>query len=447
MNWKNNNLPKESELPKDFQLNVEFLHAFEKIEHSNKCVFVTGQAGTGKSTFLKYLVKNTDKNVAVLAPTGVAAVNVAGQTIHSFFRLPPRLIQKDDVPKLRERDTIENLDMLIIDEASMVRADLMDGIDYALRLNRNRIRSAFGGVQMVFFGDLFQLPPVVNSDVRDHIDEIYDSPYFFNAKVFKKIDLDYIELHNVFRQSDPDFVELLNKVRSKRLSLKDLAALNARAQKKCQNPKPGSVVLTTTNAKAAAINEKRLKSLPGRSYSFKAEVEGEFDEKLCATDFCLKVKKGAQVILLRNDSQQRWVNGTIAEVCSVDVNGVWVRLGEDIYSLPRVKWEKVAYFYNDLEQKIETKTLGTFQQYPIKLAWAITIHKSQGQTFDDVVIDLGSGAFAHGQTYVALSRCTSLEGIILSRPVMMSDIIFDDRIYAFREALIGDENRTIFDSL
>jgi ATP-dependent DNA helicase PIF1 len=447
MNKNNSIFSVHAGLPDDFELNVEFLNAFDRIENTKKCMFITGQAGTGKSTLLKYVVQNTSKEVAVLAPTGVAAVNVSGQTIHSFFRFPPRLIQKDDIKKLRSRDVIKNLDMLIIDEASMVRADLMDGIDYALRLNRGAMRKPFGGVQMIFFGDLFQLPPVVNSDIRQHIDALYESPYFFNANVFKKVNLEYIELHNVFRQRDLAFVGLLNKIRSKTLDYHEIAALNERVETPQEQEKNGTVVLTTTNAKARLTNEKQLAKLAGKAYTFDALVEGDFQEKLYSADFCLKVKKGAQVMLLRNDSEKRWVNGTIAEVSSVSAEGIEVLIGNNTYAVPRVTWENVTYAYNDIEEKIETKTLGTFQQYPLKLAWAITIHKSQGQTFDNIIIDLGHGAFAHGQTYVALSRCTSLKGISLSRPIAMSDILFDERVYAFRKTLIGEENRTIFDPL
>lgn len=424
-------------LPENLELNVEFLGAFDLLENTRDPVFVSGKAGTGKSTLLKYFRKNTLKNVVVLAPTGVAAINVSGQTIHSFFGLPPRLIQKDNIHRRRNNKVIKNLDMVIIDEVSMVRADLMDGIDYALRLNRNEMEKPFGGVQMVFFGDLFQLPPVVERDAAAILAQSYESPYFFNAKVFEQLKLRYIELSKIYRQSDAKFINILNQIRCKEHTEEELEVLNQRVRTKVPQDLSHCVILTTTNHRANVINEQRLESLNTEELNYDAVTTGDFDISAYPTESRLRLKRGAQIILIKNDPEKRWVNGTIAEISAVFPEHIEVLIGNDVYEVTRVTWEKIQYEYNEAEAKIEEEVTGTFEQYPIKLAWAITIHKSQGQTFDNVIIDLGYGAFTHGQVYVALSRCRSLEGIILKRQVYESDIIFDERIYQFRNRLFA----------
>jgi ATP-dependent exoDNAse (exonuclease V) alpha subunit len=434
---KRNRLLNEANvLPDNLELNDEFLGAFNLLENTNESIFITGKAGTGKSTLLKYFKKNTSKNVAILAPTGVAAINVGGQTIHSFFKFPPRLIQKDNIRRRRNSEIIQKLDTVIIDEVSMVRADLMDGIDYALRINRDEMKLPFGGVQMIFFGDLFQLPPVVEKEARGILDQIYDSPYFFKASVFNKLKLRYVELIKNYRQSDTKFIDLLNKIRNKSQVEEDLALLNERVKKKITDGLNQCVILTTTNNRANSINEEKLTGLPGREYKYQAIINGNFEESAYPTEYCLRLKKGAQIILIKNDLDKRWVNGTIAEIASLSQDTIKVSINESIYDVPRSTWEKIEYEYDPVEDKIKEKVIGTFEQYPIKLAWAITIHKSQGQTFDNLVIDLGDGAFTHGQVYVGLSRCTSLEGIVLKRPVIASDIIFDKRIYEFRNRFL-----------
>ena len=425
-------------LPAHIDINDEFKSAFNIMENTGECLFITGKAGTGKSTLLKYFKANTGKKIIVLAPTGVAAINVGGQTIHSFFRLPPRIIRKDTIKRLRDKALVENLDMVIIDEVSMVRADVMDGIDYALRLNRGKLKTPFGGVQMVFFGDLFQLSPVVENEAKELLEELYPSPYFFSAKVFNDCHLRSIELSTIYRQKDSSFMELLNRVRNKEYTKEDLGTLNSRVQNTAAFPrKDPTVILTTTNSLASAINQDRLSRLPGKELVYEAMATGKFEESAYPTDTSLKLKKGAQVILIKNDPGKQWVNGTLAKVVALSDDSVVVDIGGRTCDVPIVKWQKIEYSYNEDGDKIEDEVVGDFAQYPIKLAWAITIHKSQGQTFDKVIIDLGNGAFTHGQLYVALSRCTCLDGIRFKRPVTRSDVIFDRRIYDFKERFAG----------
>jgi ATP-dependent exoDNAse (exonuclease V) alpha subunit len=421
-------------LPVNLDMNAEFKSAFDLMEYTKECLFITGKAGTGKSTLLKYFKAHTGKKIIVLAPTGVAAVNVGGQTVHSFFKLPPRIVQKDDIKRLRDRGLIENLDMVIIDEVSMVRSDLMDGIDYALRLNRGKMKTPFGGVQMVFFGDLFQLSPVVENEAKELLEERYQSPYFFSAKVFNDCHIRAVELSTIYRQKDDSFMELLNRVRNKEYNEEDLDKLNERVRKDATaSDKDPTVILTTTNSLANMINQDRLAKLPGKEIMFEASSSGKFEKSAYPTDESLRLKKGAQVIMLKNDPDKQWVNGTLAKIVAISRDSVVVDINGTTCDVPVAKWQKIEYNYNEEEDKIEDEVVGEFAQYPLKLAWAITIHKSQGQTFDKVIIDLGKGAFTHGQLYVALSRCTCLEGIKLKRPVTHSDIIFDRRIYDFKE--------------
>ena len=420
-------------LPDNFKLNNEFLEAFEILENTNNHIFITGKAGTGKSTLLKFFKLNTAKKTVVLASTGIAALNVGGLTIHSFFRFPPKLIIKDVIRRIRNRNTIKQIDTIIIDEVSMVRADLMDGIDYALRINRENMKIPFGGVQMVFFGDLFQLPPVVEKDVKEYLNENYDSPYFFGSKVFKETKIKYIELNKIFRQKDKKFIDLLNRIRNKNEIGKALTLLNDRVDCRKTEINRHRVILTTTNSKASDINNEKLSKLSDKEYNYEAKIVGELGEKSYPTERSLKLKKDAQIILIMNDPQRRWMNGTISQIAGLSRDSIQIAIDDYTYEVPKVTWQKIAYKYNAEKKEIEEKTIGTFEQYPLKLAWAITIHRSQGQTFNNVFIDIGHGAFTHGQVYVALSRCTSLEGIILKKPISESDIIFDKRIYEFRD--------------
>jgi ATP-dependent DNA helicase PIF1 len=425
-------------LPEHLEINDEFKSAFALMERSRECLFITGKAGTGKSTLLKYFKANTGKKIVVLAPTGVAAINVGGQTIHSFFKLPPKIIQKEAIKRLRDRGLVESLDMVIIDEVSMVRADLMDGIDYALRLNCGRMKTPFGGVQMVFFGDLFQLPPVVENEARLLLQERYPSPYFFSAKVFNDCNIRSVELSTIYRQKDSSFMKLLNRVRNKEYTQADLDILNKNVQKDAARLRKNStVILTTTNSLAETINQDCLAKLPGKEITYTALASGRFEVPAYPTSAALKLKKGAQVILIKNDPDKRWVNGTLAKIAALSAEAIMVEINGQRCEVPVAKWQKIEYRYNAAEDKIEDEVVGNFMQYPIKLAWAITIHKSQGQTFEKVIIDLGSGAFTHGQLYVALSRCTCLSGIRFKRPVIHRDIIFDQRIYEFRNRFVS----------
>lgn len=416
----------------NIELNDEFRKALELIEKDNESLYITGKAGTGKSTLLKYLRATTNKNIVVLAPTGVAAINVGGQTIHSFFKFPPKLIKQEDIKKSRDSILFKKLDSIIIDEVSMVRADLMDGIDYSLRLNRGNMYTPFGGAQMLFFGDLFQLPPVVKGkELQDFFNTVYGSPYFFCSKALKESNLKMIELKKIYRQSDSNFINILNSIRDKCIDNFLLSYLNSMVVHSKEFLLDEYITLTPTNNAASRINNDFLAKINESEFVIKAEIKGKFNESDFPTDYELRLKKGARVMLLKNDPDKRWVNGTICEINSVSNDRVSVDIYGQIYELKKDTWEKIEYYFNRKENKIEEKIIGSFSQFPLRLAWAITIHKSQGHTFSKVFIDLGEGAFAHGQTYVALSRCTSLEGIKLKRPVHEKDVIFDPKIYEY----------------
>lgn len=422
----------------DIEINEDFKTALEVIEERNENVYVTGKAGTGKSTLLKYLRATTKKNVVVLAPTGLAAINVGGQTIHSFFKLPPKLIKVEDIRLSRNAVLYQKLDAVIIDEVSMVRADLMDGIDHSLRINRKRRNEPFGGTQMVFIGDLFQLPPIVKGkDLEDYFNNEYGGPYFFCSKAFRGNSIRCVDLKKIYRQSDSNFINLLNSVRDSSLTDDLLRTLNSRVAPTLDTVvRSDYVTLTTTNQSAYEINEAFLNAINEKEYQYDANIYGKFDHSDYPTEATLRLKKGAHVMLLRNDPSKRWVNGTLTKVADLGSDRVTVDIGGANYEIKKESWKKIEYYYDREKKKIEEKVIGSFEQYPIRLAWAITIHKSQGQTFNRVYIDLGSGAFAHGQTYVALSRCTSFDGIKLKRPVEKRDVIFDPRVYNYTKIML-----------
>ena len=422
-------------IPDDFEITRDIEHAFSLMEHTSRHVYITGKAGTGKSTLLQYFKENTKREIVVLAPTGVAAINVGGSTIHSFFRFPPRLITQKEVRRVRGKEKLfAALDTIVIDEVSMVRVDVMDAIDHSLRLNRLRPNEAFGGVQVICIGDLYQLSPIVEAELQDYLSDTYESPYFFDAKVFKENKFEVIELEKVFRQKDSGFIELLNKVRNNDLDESDLLDLNQRCDPSLGFEKGElAITLTSTNRRASTINLEHLDALGSKDYTFDAVVTGNYDEQSYPTDERLKLKPGAQVMMVKNDPTKRWVNGSLGVVQKLSQHSITVSLGDSLCTVEPSEWEKIEYEYNKIDGRIEPKVTGSFKQYPIKLAWAITIHKSQGKTFDNVIIDLGHGAFAHGQTYVALSRCRSFEGIRLKNPIRYSDIILDGTVSQFHD--------------
>lgn len=434
-------LPEKSKL-KPLILSSDFKYALDLMENSDKSLFVTGRAGTGKSTLLSLFRNQTRKKVVVLAPTGIAALNVKGQTIHSFFAFPPKVIQKDDIKKYRSRKKkYTSIDTIVIDEISMVRADLMDGIDLFLRVNRED-PAPFGGVQMVFFGDLFQLPPVVSRQAeKQFFSTYYTTPYFFSSKVIEdRFPIEMIELDKVYRQDEKHFIRLLDAIRMRTLDYEDLDDLNVRHQPEVDIG-TSFITLCSVNAIADQINNSNLRDLTTPEFKYQADMSGEFKTNLFPTQQFLMLKEGAQVMLLRNDPQKRFVNGSIALVIYLDHETVKLRLlggdheGEEI-ELDKTEWEMLKYEYDEKsEKKLEARVIGTFKQYPVKMAWAITIHKSQGKTFDRVIIDLGRGAFEYGQSYVALSRCRTLDGIVLKRVLKFSDIMVDDRIVEFYDGM------------
>jgi ATP-dependent exoDNAse (exonuclease V), alpha subunit - helicase superfamily I member len=375
-----------------------------------------------------------------LAPTGVAALNVQGQTIHSFFRFKPDItLEKIRKIKTRRGRIFKEIDAIVIDEISMVRADLLDCIDKFLRLNGKNPRELFGGIQMIFIGDLYQLPPVVTAKEKEIFTRHYRSPYFFSAHVFNGFPLEFIELEKIYRQKDQNFIILLNAIRNNSVSDEMLSMLNKRVG---VSPRPGgnefTIHLTTTNQMAAEINAGHVRQLKTKLHTYQSEVAGDFEERSFPADEMLQIGAGAQVMLLNNDSRGRWVNGSIGKVeeiiydAELDKDIIRVRLQDNTVQevLPH-SWELFHYHYNEAIAAIDTESVGVFTQYPLKLAWAITIHKSQGKTFHKVIIDMGTGAFSYGQTYVALSRCTSLEGIILKRPIKKSDVRMDWNIVQF----------------
>ncbi|MFN3427254.1 MAG: ATP-dependent RecD-like DNA helicase [Candidatus Thermochlorobacter sp.] len=415
----------------------EFLDAYHLMEKTSDCLFITGSAGTGKSTLLNYFRENTSKNVVVLAPTGIAALNVGGQTIHSFFKFPFGVITAKSIEKKSNRELYQAIDTIIIDEISMVRADVIDGIDYFMRINGRDKKKPFGGVQMIFIGDLFQLPPVLSTEEEKSLFlSLYETPYFFSAAVFEKLLLRIIHLNRIFRQSDGAFIDLLQAIRTNSIEPKHLAALNARVQPDfAPNEEEFFITLTTTNTIANAINAERLALLKAQPKSFTGTIEGSFDRRALPTEETLTLKKGAQVMFIKNDPYRRWVNGTIGKVREILSDSIKVEIERNgirkVVTAERVAWEISKYDLDLKTKQIFSEPIGSFTQFPLRLAWAVTIHKSQGKTFDKVLIDLGRGTFAHGQLYVALSRGRSLEGIILKTPVRRKDIIVDQRIVDF----------------
>ncbi len=412
------------------------------MENSDEHLFLTGKAGTGKSTLLNYFRETTKKKVVILAPTGIAAINVKGQTIHSFFGFPPHPLRSDQIRKRRNRKLYENLDTIIIDEVSMVRADLLDSINHFMRINGQYRYKAFGGVQMIFIGDLFQLPPVISSDEEKRLfDFMYDTPYFFSAQALHGLDLKYIELQKVYRQKDRYFLNLLDNVRVNTVDTHTLKLLNNQCQPYFIPESDDFYInLCSTNYIADRINRGKLQQLKTPVYQYQGEITGDFNRKWLPNSELLSFKVGAQVMFVRNDPDGHWVNGTLGRIHQLAEESITVAITtedgeEQHHTVVQDTWEIRKYIYNEEKKSIDVEVIGSFTQYPVKLAWAITIHKSQGKTFDKVIINLGSGAFAPGQVYVALSRCTTLEGIILRQRLRYRDIFVDERIVHFSRGL------------
>lgn len=434
----------------------EAKRALDLMENGRDHVFITGQAGTGKTTLLDEFRKSTKRNVVVLAPTGVAAANIGGRTIHSFCGIGPSSNMKK-ANRLNSNDphkkVVEHLDVVIIDEVSMMRADLVDYFDKFLRLNRGEPKVPFGGVQIIFVGDLYQLSPVVNRDEAPMFAKAYATPYFFSAHIFAEISFKFVELTEVHRQKDAEFLSLLQSIRINKASRAELQNLNNRLVDESVNDlQDFTVYLATTNAIAERVNTYKLGQVRGVEKTFRGIIFGDTSGFQFPADMDLKLKVGAQVMMLNNDKAGRWVNGTVGKFMGVYVEKESVKHGakfgnitkenagellmvemEDgsLQYIGRNKWDVIDYVWDENDNAVETDVVGGYQQYPVKLAWAITIHKSQGKTFDNVVIDLGRGAFAHGQLYVALSRCRTLEGIELIREANMADIKMDERVVEF----------------
>ncbi len=431
--------------------NPDFACVIDLVNNTNSSIFLTGKAGTGKSTLLKYICQTTHKKYIVLAPTGIAAVNVGGMTMHSFFKMPLKPLLPDDVDfslsKINKTlkyskekiKIIKELDLIIIDEISMVRADMIDFMDKVLKHYSGNNREPFGGKQLLFVGDIFQLEPVITSDFRDILKLYYDNFFFFNANVFSKTHLVPIELRKTYRQKDTYFVNLLDRVRTNSVSTQDIQIINSRVSSSELSNDDFVMTLASRKDTVDYINEQRLRELVSDEYTYTGIIDGTFPVSNLPTSLELTLKKGAQVVFIRNDKENRWYNGSLAKISDIKENMITVELENgDKHVIEREQWENIQYEFDNKEKRIKETILGTFMQYPIRLAWAMTIHKSQGLTFSKVIIDMEKGAFSCGQTYVALSRCTTLQGITLRHPIRNRDIIVNQAVKDFSRKFNDD---------
>lgn len=442
--------------------NVHFQRALQFVNQTNRHIFLTGKAGTGKTTFLRYIRENCFKKMAVVAPTGVAAINAGGTTIHSFFQLPfgPYLptgsSSVNDTQITNEhslfrnvklnsskRELLQELDLLVIDEVSMMRADTLDAIDTLLRHFRRQLLVPFGGVQLLYIGDLFQLPPVINNAEWEILQSVYKSPFFFDALALRQCPPVYLELKKIYRQNEAGFIQILNNVRNNNTTAADLERLHQYYKPGFEPPREENfIVLTTHNARADLINRQELEKLPGKPIAFEGELTGDFNERALPAEKVLKLKPGAQIMFTKNDKGEvrRFYNGKIGMINRISKDKIYVKFPDDDAELLLEKetWKNIRYNYNKEKDNIEEEELGAFVQYPVRLAWAITIHKSQGLTFTKAIIDAGA-SFAPGQVYVALSRLTSLDGLILYSRIHPQCINTDPRVLSFAQTEMNDD--------